>query len=172
MRLIKNNLRSRSGFTMIEILISFVIFGLMMGVISSSFVTISRTYRYGYLLVNAQKNLRFVLESMTREIKEGSQYYKNPGSLYFSFIDKDGNQVEYYVDTEGDLIRKQAAEELPVIALDLKVSDAIIDVRCTAPSSGCQPRVTFIFTIQPRAGQIDFKTILQTTIVQRQVGMY
>ena len=51
---------------MVEILVSLTIFSLVIGVVSAGFVTISRAYQYGYLVVNAQKNLRFVLESMTR----------------------------------------------------------------------------------------------------------
>jgi type II secretory pathway pseudopilin PulG len=189
MRTRQNNLRRWRGFSLVEVLISFTVFGLMIGVIASAFVTISRTYRYGYQLMNAQKNLRFVLESVTREVKEGYGYYKDPNSLYFSFSDKDGNLVEYYVDETGQFIRKQGNELLPVISQDLKVSSGFIETRCTAPLSGCQPQVTFVFAIQPkgilrseprrrrgeraiqsRVSQVSFTTILQTTIVQRQVA--
>lgn len=157
---------------MVEILVSLTIFSLVIGVVSAGFVTISRAYQYGYLVVNAQKNLRFVLESMTREIKEGSQYYSFEGAVGFSFLDKDGNTVEYYVDADQNFIRQQGEEELPVIAQDLRVAEAMIETRCTVAESLCQPQVTFVLTIEPRVSQVQFKTVLQTTIVQRLVGVY
>jgi prepilin-type N-terminal cleavage/methylation domain-containing protein len=158
----------RSGFTLIETLVAFTIFGLLVGVITSSLLTVFRSHRYVFNALNSQANLRFVLETMTREIKEGSSIDFNPETKTLSFLNKDNQAVDYYLEG-GAIIRKQGAEVLPITFQDLTIDR--FDIAGCWQDPDCQPSITLLFLVRPKINPQKTSFYLQTTITQRRAGI-
>lgn len=167
-KLQKNFSFSLSGFSLVEVLITFTLFALLIGVVVNSLLVVFRSHRYIFSSLEAQANLRFVLETMTREIKEGSNLNFNPATKTLSFVNKEGQQVEYFLSQEK-IFRRQGAELLPVTAETLKIIK--FDVAGCWRSSNCQPSVTLLFQIRSRLGTQEAPFYLQTTITQRRIGI-
>lgn len=149
---------------------AFTIFAIVVSVSSSVFLDVSRSFRFFIGYLHSQNNLRFVMESMTREIKEGYNYQEVPNG--FRFTNDKGKTITYAV-SEGRLFRREGEVELPVTDARLNVNDFSVVLVCAGGGS-CQPRVTFIIRISPRFSAIDlsrFSFTLQTTITQRRLAI-
>ena len=166
------NLNFKKAFTLPEILVSLFIFSIAITLLIPIFINISRSYRAIAGFINAQNNLRFVLQSMTGEIKEGTDYQiQSKGS--FSFINQDNQEVSYWLDN-GVIQRSVNSTAYPLTDSRLRVSDFKVILHCPNNDSSCQPRVTFIIKIEPASKTESekfspFSFTLQTSITQRKI---
>ncbi len=167
------NLNFKKAFTLPEILVSLFIFSIAITLLIPIFINISRSYRAIAGFINAQNNLRFVLELMTREIKEGTDY-QNPSDGVFSFINQDNEEIKYQLTDKVIERSVNNGTAYPLTDNRLKVEDFKVILHCPSNSLTCQPRVTFIIKIEP-ASEIEsekfssFSFILQTSITQRKL---
>ena len=166
------NLNFKKAFTLPEILVSLFIFSIAITLLIPIFINISRSYRAIAGFINAQNNLKFVLQLMTLEIKEGTDY-QNPSYGVFSFINQDGEEIKYRL--ENNVIKRSVnGRTYPLTDNRLKVKDFKVILPCSSISLTCQPRVTFIIKIEP-ASKIEsekfssFSFGLQTSITQRKL---
>lgn len=172
------NLNFKKAFTLPEILVSLFIFSIAITLLIPIFINISRSYRAIAGFINAQNNLRFVLELMTREIKEGTDY-RSLNDEVFSFINQDGEEIKYQL--ENNVINRSVnnGTAYPLTDNRLKVEDFKVILYCPDPDNEdndfiCQPRVTFIIKIEP-ASEIESEKFssssfgLQTSITQRKL---
>ncbi len=166
------NLNFKKAFTLPEILVSLFIFSIAITLLIPIFINISRSYRAIAGFINAQNNLRFVLELMTREIKEGTNYQK-PSYGVFSFINQDGEKIKYQLKNYV-IERSVNGMTYPLTDKRLEVKDFDVILFCQNNDLTCQPRVTFIIKIEP-ASEIEsekfssFSFALQTSITQRKL---
>ncbi|MEW5805599.1 MAG: prepilin-type N-terminal cleavage/methylation domain-containing protein [Patescibacteria group bacterium] len=160
--------KSAPGFTLAEVLISFTIFGLLIGVVTGTLISVFRSHRYIFNSLDSQANLRFILETMTREIKEGSNLNFNPQTKTLSFLNKDGQGVEYFLD-QGKMFRREGTEVLPITSESLEITR--FDVAGCWQRPNCQPSVTLLFQVKPEINLQDSSFYLQTTITQRRAGI-
>ncbi|OGY39338.1 MAG: hypothetical protein A2418_01575 [Candidatus Brennerbacteria bacterium RIFOXYC1_FULL_41_11] len=156
------------GFTLVEVMISFTLFGLLVGVITGSLINVFRSHFYVFSTLNSQANLRFLLETMTREIKEGNNLVFDSEARTLSFANKDNSLVSYYLE-HGVVYRNEGAETLPITSNDLDVLK--FDVAGCFDSALCQPSVTLLLEISQRVRFQNQPFYLQTTITQRRVGV-
>lgn len=166
------NLNFKKAFTLPEILVSLFIFSIAITLLIPIFINISRSYRAIAGFINAQNNLKFVLQLMTLEIKEGTNYQKLSDSG-FSFINQDGEEIKYQL--KNNVIEKSVnGTTHPLTDNRLKVKDFKVILYCPDNDLTCQPRVTFIMKIEP-ASEIEskkfssFSFVLQTSITQRKL---
>ena len=166
------NLKFKKAFTLPEILVSLFIFSIAITLLIPIFINISRSYRAIAGFINAQNNLRFVLQSMTGEIKEGTDYQK-PSEGVFSFINQDNEEVKYLLNNNV-IYRSVNSTTYSLTDNRLKVSNFKVVLDCPNNDLTCQPRVTFIIKIEP-ASKIEsekfssFSFGLQTSITQRKL---
>jgi len=166
------NLNFKKAFTLPEILVSLFIFSIAITLLIPIFINISRSYRAIAGFINAQNNLRFVLESMTREIKEGTDYQK-PSEGVFSFVNQDNKEVQYLLN-DNIIYRSEDDTIYPLTDNRLKVKDFKVVLHCPDNDLTCQPRVTFIIKIEPASKTesekfSSFSFTLQTSITQRKL---
>lgn len=166
------NSKFKKAFTLPEVLISLFIFSIAITLLIPIFINISRSYRMIAGFINAQNNLRFSLELMTREIKEGTNY-SNPSQGVFSFTNQDNEEVKYQL-ANNVIQRSVNGTVYPLTDSRLKVSDFKVILYCPNNNSTCQPRVTFIIKIEPASKTesekfSSFSFTLQTSISQRKL---
>ncbi|KKQ98882.1 MAG: hypothetical protein UT24_C0032G0012 [Candidatus Woesebacteria bacterium GW2011_GWB1_39_12] len=159
--------KTRPGFTLVELMITFTIFGILTGVITGVLLNVFRSHLFVFNSLNSQANLRFLLETMTREIKEGNNLSFNQGTKTISFTNKDGQDVAYYLENSA-ISRRENGEILPITSQDLIVEK--FDVSGCWQSSTCQPSVTVFFKVRPKTNPQNSSFYLQTTITQRRAG--
>ncbi len=65
----------KRGFTLIEMLVSVGLFSVAITIIMTSLFSITAAQRKAIAVQNAQDNLRFAFEAMTKDIRTGRYYY-------------------------------------------------------------------------------------------------
>jgi prepilin-type N-terminal cleavage/methylation domain-containing protein len=175
----KINSKNQRGFTLVEMIISLAIFTVVAVVAIGALLKITDANRKSITLKTTINNLNFALESMSREMRVGSDYSCNgcngggTGSWILTFRSTQGCYFEYSYTgysggTNGTL---QKAEEAPcgdgefhdLISPNINITNFIVNLDTTY-----QPKV-FLFL----KGYSKFKEkdktefALQTTISQR-----
>lgn len=154
-----------TGFTLIELVVGIGFFSMVMVVLTSSFLTAFRSQRAGFAFLNAQNNMRFVIELIGREIRTGSDFsLAAPDRLRFT---NDSRQVVEYC-LAGGAIRKSfgsacSASSYAITARNVTIEQLNFSVTGQAPGDGIQPRVTISVKIISGSVIAD----VQTTVTQR-----
>ena len=74
-----------SGFTLVEVLVAVGIFLMTIIALSQIFVTVIRSERVAYALLNNENNIRNALESMARTIRMGTKFTLTGSQLEFDY---------------------------------------------------------------------------------------
>lgn len=93
---------ARSGFTLIEMLVSIAIFSLVLVVILGAIMSIVDANRKARTLMTVMNNLNFTVESMTRSFKTGQNAYITPSGQCFVT-----QEVDYRNNTSGAVNTKK-----------------------------------------------------------------
>jgi prepilin-type N-terminal cleavage/methylation domain-containing protein len=88
------------GYTLIELIIAVGLFAIIMTLASGAYLVMIGANRRAQALATATNNLSFVMESMTRSIRTGSNYSAGCGVTSFSFVDQNGQNVTYSLSNE------------------------------------------------------------------------
>jgi len=84
--------RYKRGFTLVEVLVSVGIFLLTIMAISQIFITVIRSERVAYALLNSENNIRNNLELMARTIRMGKNFNPSPDDKELCF--------DYYLENQ------------------------------------------------------------------------
>jgi prepilin-type N-terminal cleavage/methylation domain-containing protein len=90
------NTRYKRGFTLIEVLVSVGIFLMTMIAISQIFITVIRSERVAYALLNSENNIRNNVELMAKTIRMGKNFDQ------VLLMSSGGKELcfDYYLDNE------------------------------------------------------------------------
>lgn len=170
---------SRSGFTLLEMLVSIGIFSVL--VVSAIDITlgISNAQLKTASLQAIQDNIRFGLELVTKEMRTGTNYrlssFCAPAGSEISFITSAGEQRVYYLNAARKAIMRirgsvNCANSIQFTAEEVSVNTLTIRLRgqTAGPDDG-QPTITLAIKISSSDPKFGGETSinLQTTIVQR-----
>lgn len=139
------SLRLTAGYTLIELIVSLGVFGIVVTLAAGSYFIVLSANRHAQATSTSIDNFSFVLEKMTRNIRTGYTYEVTGDT--FTFTDSAGVAVEYdrSVDAQGKgYITERRGGVLTV------VTDPTIDVDslnfalvgANASDDNTQPRVT------------------------------
>ncbi len=92
----KINIRSKSGFTLLEMIVSMGIFTIVAVIAVGSLVRITSLNRQAQAMQAAMNNINYILESMSREMRFGYKYHCLDGDLY------NGGQISFQECGAGD----------------------------------------------------------------------
>jgi prepilin-type N-terminal cleavage/methylation domain-containing protein len=105
--------RRTRGFTLIELIVSVGLFSIVMTIVASSYLSLLSRDRQARATNDVANNLNFVLDTMARSIRTGTNYYcgvsggpncaATPQST-FSFLDDQGNTVTYSLSAGGQIL--------------------------------------------------------------------
>jgi len=90
-----SSLRTSFGFTLIEIMVSVAIFTVIITVGMGSLVTLLRNYEVTQSEKRVNDGLNYALETITREMRLGKDYYINPGGVEVGGNDGFGSSVGF-----------------------------------------------------------------------------
>lgn len=179
-------MKTNQGFTLIEIMTAVTIFAVVMTISMGSILGVFDTNRKSEALKAVMDNLNLAVESMSREIRFGSNYSCNPafpipdpptssncsfGEDSIAFKGNDGRVIVYRLNGTG--IEKSTdggSNFLPVTATEISISDLTFYVLGALSGDQLQPKV--LIKIKGTAGvkdidQTDFT--VQTLVSQRRL---
>ena len=177
---------SRSGFLLIELLISMTIFSIVVAVAVGSFINVLNVQRQVAALSAAQSNLGVVIEQMAREIRTGSLFCtdasgdQNPSNICgfcvlsgseeicpaLDFNNAGGDNVKYFLDASGTLeksVNNATPEE--ITGNDVTIQHLNFILLGNTPGSQWNPRITVAIGIHPNNLSV---LNLETTVSARQ----
>lgn len=181
---------SRKGFTLVELLVSVALFSVIMMVAIGTLLSMVDANRKAQNLNSITSNLNFTLDSMTRTIRTGFDYYCSnadafgagtgggggavqdclTGGTRLALKDHLGNDIVYSYDfTDHSILRSiNGGAAVSFTAPEIYVTSTLFIVTGSTPGDGVQPTVTLM--IQSSAGDktsTDTKFNVQTTVTQR-----
>lgn len=93
--------KNAAGFTLIEVLVSVVIFLMTIMAVSQIFISVIRSERAAYALLNSENNIRNNLELMARGIRMGTEFQDNTSNLsQLCFTNSKGNPQCFIFESE------------------------------------------------------------------------
>ncbi|MBI4065656.1 prepilin-type N-terminal cleavage/methylation domain-containing protein [Candidatus Kaiserbacteria bacterium] len=135
------------GYTLVELIVAVGLFALIMMLASGAYFIMINLNRQIQGATTGINNLSFALETMTRDIRTGTNYSNNSGTS-FTFTPSDGGtNVTYALGTQqapngpvGDITKNGSA----LTDTSVNISSLMFYVSGTSRSDALQPRVTII----------------------------
>lgn len=163
---IKNKLKDKRGLTMIELIVAIGIFGLTIGMAMGIFVLAVTSQRRITALKNIEDNVRFAIESISREIRTGRNFNNNSNLL--SFANAKGESVVYRLN--ASIIEKSSdgginystitGSEVTIDYLNFYLSGQVA-------GDNLEPRITITMGVSSKVGNQNANLKIQTTISER-----
>jgi len=128
-------MRRQNGFTLVEILISTLIFGVIIGGILAVLKVADMSWHTDMGLLDLQQQLRMAVDGMSREIRQTSHSrilgITNGGSRVDFTLPGITNAVSYYL-SNSQIIREHPVGEMKVLASDTNILNF-----CCVGGAGC-----------------------------------
>ncbi len=177
---LSNNMKKKfsKGFTLIELMTAVSIFVIVMTVSMGALFGIFDANRKTRSIKTVMNNLNLAIESLSREMRYGSNYHCgggtltspqncSSGDLVVSFLSSGNQQITYRLN--GSVFERQvgSGEYIPVIAPDVVIDSLAFYTFGALASDGLQPKT--ILKIKGHAGDAKSRSdfSLQTLISQR-----
>ncbi len=151
---------------MIELIVAVGIFGLVIGMISGIFVLSLQSQRRIIALRNVEDSTRFVIESMSREIRTGKNF--SNGSGFLSFTNAKGEAVIYRLN--NNVVEKSSDGGMTysvITGAEVTVDYLNFYLMGQVMGGGLQPRITVTIGVTSHIGNQSANLKNQTTISGR-----
>ena len=142
--------KNKSGFTLIEMLVSLAIFSFVMVATTSVLLSVVDANHKAQGLQTAIDNVSLALESMTRNLRTGNQYgditglstgnCQSPGQTGVAFIDHNGVPTQYYL-SNGAIDISQNNSSSAMTAPGIEIDRLCFYISGTTPGDQIQPRI-------------------------------
>jgi len=164
------NMPIQSGYTLIELIVAVGLFALIMTLVSGAYIVMIGLTERAQGTATGIDNLSFALESMTRNIRTGTNYNCDisggdcpNGRDYFSFTNARGAEISYGLS--GSTIQ-ETVNDVPRRITDpsVTISSLMFYVSGTSPASAgdyTQPHVTIVVsgTVSSGPGRTESFTV-------------
>ncbi len=120
------NLHNRKGFTLIELMIAIGLFAFVMTIASGAYLTMIGLNQHAESIATGVNDLSFALETMTREIRTGTQY-SAPSGNSFSFTNSDKCQVTYNL-SNSNIFRSVAGGSGCIVQTSALITDQSVTI--------------------------------------------
>lgn len=160
----------KSGFTLIEMMVSVTVFTVITVVCLSAFLNISNIQRKAETVRAVNDNLNFSVELMAREIRAGQDYIVGGGGTSINFTSVDGDTIFYRL-LSGRIERSDnGVNFFALTAPEVTITKLLFFIDGEAAGDFKQPRVILVINGSAKNKEgIESKLNLQTTISQRKL---
>ena len=187
--MIMNFRNFKSGFTLIEVMISVALFTIIMTIGTGAVLNVNNTHKKSQNMRTVIDNLSFVMEDMARNLRLGADYHcqylasppiEDPrdcpnSGLSIAFKAVDGNTVVYRILQNGRIEKAKKDENSILSFLSLTPAEVKIDLYQSGftvigadDNSNIQPRVIIRLSgVVEYKNNIESNFNLQTTVSQR-----
>ena len=167
-------MKNKKGFTLVEVLVTVLIFTVVILIAAGIFASAIRAQRYNLAYQELLDQTSYVMEYMSRQIRMAKKATDNsciPQDTNYhtisediKFIDQDEKCTEFLIDSGQLTERKEGTTELPITSPYLTVDDFDVTIDGDAAGDNEQPCVEISLKIN---GKEDTSIKIQTTISQR-----
>jgi len=166
------------GFTLIEMLVSVLIFSIVFGTAMGVFTSVIKLQKYNLAHQQLLNQTSYAMEYMDRAIRmakkddigciDGSNYDETSNSIEFATYH--GQCWEFYLEAEQLKINKDGTI-YNLTSADFKASNFNVTVTGDSLGDDLQPKVTIFMEIEGKGSGTQPKVKIQTTISQRNLDM-
>ena len=181
-------LNKNKGFTLIEIIVTALIFSIVIGAATRVFVSAIKLQRYNLAHQQLLSQVGYAMEFMDRAIRmavkddngdcisAGQNYEVSDGNRKIEFKNYEGNCQEFYLDTSVDSNKLVASKDtdfsdIPLTSEDFKVNSLQFNVSGDIPGDNIQPMITVFMDIKAEGSGQQPGIKIQTTISQRNLDL-
>lgn len=102
---IKSNFKSKAGFTLVEILIALVIFSLVIISMTAIAISVIKSQRKAFSLQDVQETSRYILETMSKEIRMSTiNSAAGSGLIILNITNAEGDTFDYQFDNTSQAV--------------------------------------------------------------------
>jgi len=158
-------MKKSRGYTLIELIIAIGLFAFVMTLVSGAYIVMIGLTERAQGTATGIDNLSFALETMTRTIRTGTNYYCSgagdcSSGQNFSFTDAKGNPMSYSL-SNGVIMQNNT---VPLTDPSVVISSLLFSVSGTNPASAdeyTQPHVTMYIsgTVSAERGKTESFTV-------------
>ncbi len=178
---------NKKGFTLVEVLVSLFVFSLMVGAITSSFITTIKTQRHilveqkmfseiSYSLEYMGRQLRLAQKDLTGDcIARGNNYFIDDNGRRIRFLNWDGQCQEFalvnisIVERISNNRRAVFPPELRMTSSSINIEGLVFDSAGSNHGQGLnQPKVLIV--INGRSRDLGIPIRIQTLVSQRKLN--
>lgn len=157
------SLQSKRGFTLVELLVAFMVFTLAVAAATALFASVLKSQRKSIAIQNAQDNARYLIGFLAKEIRMSEIRSDDGEFLILDVYHPDEEDIRYQF-SGGEILRngeKINSDEVQV--------DGRFFIDGTGVGDGEQPRVTMVIKVETTGAKAEerAKVNLQTTLSQR-----
>lgn len=176
-------LNKNKGLTLIEVLVTSLIFSIVIGAATGIFVSAIKLQRYNLAHQQLLSQVSYAMEYMDRAIRmavrddglcgfAGQNYRVSDGNRKIEFKNYQGNCQEFYLDTSVDpnqLAASRAPDfsDIPLTSNNFDLSSLQFSVSGDSPGDNIQPMITVFMDIRANGPGQQPRIKIQTTISQR-----
>jgi len=168
------------GFTMVELLVAFTMFAVVISMVSSIFITSYRSQRAIVELTTANDNTYLALEQLARDVRDGRNFcfvgscfvgFNCPPPNRFMFTHRSGDKVCYRrgIDAGRGFLERRSG------GIDGSVTAGNIDIKSLKITPNCGPDPVRI-TLNLELGVVGLPAVegiinkIQTTVATRNLA--
>ncbi len=161
---------TEEGFTIVEILVTALVFSIMMIAVSSIFIQVINDERRALAAQAIQENGQFVLELMSREIRVSkieNQESSNCSATSLTIVHPVNGTVTYSLTAGGVLQRSAGGVLTDISSSAVTFSRLNFCIAGSGPADDQQARVAILASMQNRSGKDILTFNLETMVTSR-----
>jgi len=167
--------KKQKAFTLVEVLVSVGIFLLTIMAISQIFITVIRSERVAYALLNSENNIRNNVELMAKTIRMGKNFSPissdNKDELCFDyFLDNQWQRLCYKFDVSSQILSRSLKNGGYEPLLDPQIK--IVSGRFYQIGDGSTSQLSFIIQLEAQVQErgINYPFHVEIAVTSRYLG--
>lgn len=166
--------KRQKGFTLIEVLVSVGLFIMVITVLSQVYISVIRSEKIAYALLNSENNIRNSLESIARSIRLGKDFDRtgNGRKICFQyFLEEDWQNTCYRFNEPHGTLEKLSGNGPFASILDPQLTVNHLQFYIKGGDSDSQASIIIVMEISTSVKRQEYLFNVQTAVTPRSLGV-